>query len=97
MRPGDSESRDAMRAKLAEWVERLRMRPLSELPNTGGFRFVGIRHDGSRVECKRTTFDLNWHETGPDTACSVWHHELAGWEPVEAVPSFRDEMDARQV
>jgi hypothetical protein len=48
MRPGDSESRDAMRAKLAEGVERLRMRPLSELPNTEGFRFVGIRHDGPR-------------------------------------------------
>jgi hypothetical protein len=67
------------------------MRPLSELPNTEGFRFVGVRHDGSRVECACTVSPGHVKFVGVPGAF-IAPLKLAGWEPVEAAPSFRDEM-----
>ena len=57
------------------------MRPLSELPNTEGFRFVGIRHDGSRVNCRQVReYDGVQLLTG-DVADGTRGDTLAGWEP----------------
>jgi hypothetical protein len=63
------------------------VKPLAHLPNTEGFRFVGIRHDGSRVNCHRqySSYAESFvtYGDGPE-GYNLDSIELAGWEPVEA-------------
>lgn len=53
-------------------------KPLAELPNQKGFRFVGVRHDGTLAEC--------YVLQDPRTRChfvagDATYHELKGWAP----------------
>jgi hypothetical protein len=59
------------------------MRPLSDLPATEGFRFVGIRADGSRLACRngvrlvRIEVENNPHQW-ERAKLSDW---FVGWQP----------------
>lgn len=75
------------------------MRPLSELPNTEGFRFVGIRRDGSRVECTLHYQDPDGNMSLRLRACNDrvdCESELAGWDYVEDGWSYAN-MSARDL
>jgi len=53
-------------------------RPLALLPNQVGFRFVGVRHDGTLAEC--------YVQQDPRTRChfvagDATYRDLIGWVP----------------
>ena len=62
------------------------MRPLSELPNTVGFRFVGITQDGRRIDCHVVRNPDGNHRVATVLDDSLVFHALQGWEPVEVCP-----------
>lgn len=59
------------------------MKPLSELPKRQGFRFVGIRHDDTRIQCRLDTSYRSrciWWIDG-NAKMVVDESKLAGWVP----------------
>lgn len=57
---------------------KMKYRSLSELPNTKGFRFVGVRHDGTLAEC--------YVQQDPKSRChfvagDAIYRDLKGWAP----------------
>jgi hypothetical protein len=64
---------------------------LSSLPRTDGFRFTGVRHNGSLVDLVRKgdepAFVAGTEETDL-CECWVMNAELAGWKP--ATPTVDD-------
>ena len=59
-------------------VIKMNCKPLGLLPNTSGFRFVGVRHDGTLAEC--------YVQQDPRTRChfvagDATFRDLKGWAP----------------
>jgi hypothetical protein len=50
-------------------------RPLSWLPNTNGFRFLGVKRDGEKVECSLERWGDGVRIIGAE------RNELKGWFP----------------
>ena len=58
------------------------MRCLADLPNTAGFEFVGIDHDGNKLECvvKLNPVGCYGAYSKSGDPCFM---SLSGWEPLE--------------
>lgn len=57
---------------------KVKYKPLADLPNQTGFRFVGVRHDGTLAEC--------YVQQDPRTRChfvtgDATYRDLIGWTP----------------
>lgn len=55
------------------------MKNLKDLPNESGFEFVGIKHDGSKVDCfVKFSFEGQYVVLSKHTNNRMWG-ELKGW------------------
>lgn len=59
------------------------MKHLAHLPNKHGFRFIGVKHDGTEVEClvqREIVAAGKVHFTQVFETGERNYHELAGWK-----------------
>lgn len=58
------------------------MKHLTNLPNLEGFEFIGIDHNGQRVECIVDKNPVGCHEVYIKATRDPCWCRLSGWEPL---------------
>ena len=55
-------------------------KPLAWLPNTAGYLFTGIKHDGSEVRCRVTKNPATGMHSVKGLVQDVTYQDLRGWK-----------------
>lgn len=56
-------------------------RPLANLPNKTGFKFIGVKESGERIPCVVKLNPVGCHGVYDDQGAPCWF-QLSGWMPI---------------